>query len=607
MPWTDRFLDRLRPPEPGGPDPETQLAHIAALSQNARTTWFGLIGLLAFVGITLLAHRDAAFFTREATTTLPLLNVDIPVAAFFYTAPVLVAALYAYLHIYLIALWDPLAEVKPRIGADALADRAFPWLIAHMALRHRTRGRPEEEPCFEPRSMGWLIELVSLALGWLFGLVVLAGLWYRSMPVHDWRLTAVSGISLVFATLVGAASYRTMRDRMAGTGRAEAASPRSALHAWGSGLTLLVSALTLLTTGAISGPGGGTPMLLVPANLAEARLTPYPPDWKPFDLWLRDLRRAQGTGDPKQDPLIPTKEEILRWRLALARLAAPSLKGEDLRSANLENAFLPGADLRFTNLRGADLSGANLQGMNPSTADGLGFYDPTHTDLSDANLYGAQGQGAHLQNAKLRRADLRWAGLQGANLMFARMQYADLTQARLQGAIFDQSRLVGAKLASARLPGADLRSSLMIGADASSADMTGADLRTAQMQGAFMRETNLRGANCRGLILTGARVHSADLRCLDGSLVERQLKFAVGNDETTLPEPLKVWSCLDRATLGGQVLKTIEQARSYRPEAGVYFAGTPLQYTYRVFCEDGETPRKVGRWQKEEGELPSHP
>ena len=90
-------------------DHSQTLAHIAELSKNARATWFGLIGLLVFVGVTLLGHQDADFFAYGAETQLPLVNVTIPVTYFFVFAPVLVAALYIYLHLYLMNLWDALA------------------------------------------------------------------------------------------------------------------------------------------------------------------------------------------------------------------------------------------------------------------------------------------------------------------------------------------------------------------------------------------------------------------------------------------------------------------------------------------------------------------
>ncbi len=89
----NRIEQRLAEPAPA-PDPKILLDHIAQVSQNARATWFGLLGLLAFVGVTLLGHKDADFFAYGAETQLPLVNVTIPVKAFFVFAPALVAALY---------------------------------------------------------------------------------------------------------------------------------------------------------------------------------------------------------------------------------------------------------------------------------------------------------------------------------------------------------------------------------------------------------------------------------------------------------------------------------------------------------------------------------
>ena len=48
------------------------------------------MGLLAFVGVTLLGHEDADFFAKGAATQLPLVGITVPVEAFFLTAPVLV-------------------------------------------------------------------------------------------------------------------------------------------------------------------------------------------------------------------------------------------------------------------------------------------------------------------------------------------------------------------------------------------------------------------------------------------------------------------------------------------------------------------------------------
>ncbi len=73
MPKNNRTLDDILDPIAKGlastapepvpePDPEIILDHIAEVSKNARATWFGLLGLLVFVGVTLLGHKDADFF-----------------------------------------------------------------------------------------------------------------------------------------------------------------------------------------------------------------------------------------------------------------------------------------------------------------------------------------------------------------------------------------------------------------------------------------------------------------------------------------------------------------------------------------------------------------
>ncbi len=157
MPRLDDILDPIAKgltgtkPEPAPePNPQIILDHIAEVSKNARATWFGLLGLLAFVGVTLLAHKDAEFFAFGAETQLPLIGIKVPVKAFFYVAPVLVAAIYAYLHLYLMTLWDSLADAPAKIDGQPLSDRVFPWLISYAALWDRNRRRRDGSAAPDP-------------------------------------------------------------------------------------------------------------------------------------------------------------------------------------------------------------------------------------------------------------------------------------------------------------------------------------------------------------------------------------------------------------------------------------------------------------------------
>ena len=101
---------------PAYPDPmpanrKAQIERINQVSAMARTSWIVLLGYLAFIGVTLLAVEDADFFVPSRQTQLPLVNVSIPTASFFIFAPILAAALYIYLHIILLKLWDAIADV----------------------------------------------------------------------------------------------------------------------------------------------------------------------------------------------------------------------------------------------------------------------------------------------------------------------------------------------------------------------------------------------------------------------------------------------------------------------------------------------------------------
>ena len=128
------------------PEPP-QIARINQISLMTRTTWFGLLAYLAFVGVTLLGVQDADFFVPSRQTTLPLVNVDIPTRSFFLVAPVIGLALYTYLHLQLLKLWEVLAPpLGPRIGRDRLGDLIYPWLISDFGLWLRGDGAARDRP-----------------------------------------------------------------------------------------------------------------------------------------------------------------------------------------------------------------------------------------------------------------------------------------------------------------------------------------------------------------------------------------------------------------------------------------------------------------------------
>ena len=130
-------------------DPEKQIDRINEISAIARTSWLALLGYLAFIGISLLAVEDADFFVETRRTDLPLVGVTIPTYSFFFFAPILAAALYVYLQVHLLKLWDAIADAPSVIDGRPLGEHLHPWIANDHALVLKGSA-----PCVRARCVG---------------------------------------------------------------------------------------------------------------------------------------------------------------------------------------------------------------------------------------------------------------------------------------------------------------------------------------------------------------------------------------------------------------------------------------------------------------------
>jgi len=202
------------------------LERIEAITRNARATWFGLLGLLAFVMVTLLGVEDIDFFGYDRDTALPLVGVAVPTITFFVAAPILAAAVYAYFHFYLMKLWDALGRAPARVFNDPIGDLIHPWLLSDAALVLRDnlqirdddkairQERMANEGAAAIRPLRWVSALTSAALTWVAGWVTLGYAWVISWPAHEeWLSLLILGCFL-FSLWVGAASLWTIWVRV---------------------------------------------------------------------------------------------------------------------------------------------------------------------------------------------------------------------------------------------------------------------------------------------------------------------------------------------------------------------------------------------------------
>ncbi|MFK7881101.1 hypothetical protein [Roseobacter sp.] len=191
---------------------QDHLDRINALTRNARSTWFALLAALVFVGITLMEVEHIDLYGVDRATQLPLVNVEVPTPYFFVAAPILIAAIYGYFHLYLIRLWDALGAAPPRLNGIRLGDAVTPWLVTDAALHFRRRMRGDNAAM--PRTLEGGAMLLNFLLAWGFGLIVLYFLWRLSMPAREFWMTGIAASGFAISIVTGASSLAMMARRM---------------------------------------------------------------------------------------------------------------------------------------------------------------------------------------------------------------------------------------------------------------------------------------------------------------------------------------------------------------------------------------------------------
>lgn len=489
---------------------------------------FELYLAIAFGSVT---HRDLLL---ETPIKLPILNVDLPLVAFFLVAPVVFVIFHFYVFLQLYGLagkareYDGLLKQQVRIDADRqrLRQRLDMFLILQFLAgpkEQRTHfqgfslrliawvtlvGAPvlillQAQIVFLPYHLEWttwaqrLLLLIDIVVIWMFWNPVRS----QDAPILGGILTPIwngAGAVLTLCVLVFSACVATFPGEQVDDYRhkmlSEVASwPR--LHNW-------------LFAGAVDEASGkpeslfSNRLVLTDKGLVDADKIEQDEISRSFRgrnlrgavLNRADLRKADFTGALLNDAnLSSAKLQQARFGCAVSGEALTGTKKSDVvsrstprseRCASLQGAVLSGAQLQGAllneaQLQGAQLNGAQLQGASLDWAL-----------LQGALFSSAQMQGASLVGAQLQGADLSWAELQGAALDGAKLQGASLAGAQLQGAFLDWAELHGATLVSAQLNGASLDSvglqgALLVGAQLSRLSLIGAKVWRARGQTAF--------------------------------------------------------------------------------------------------------------------------
>ena len=361
-------------------DLPAEITRVNALTSNARNTWFALLGVLVFVGITLMGVKHVDFYGVNRATKLPLVDVAVPTRYFFYAAPLLTAAIYGYFHLYLLRLWDALSATEQVEGERPIGDVISPWLVTDAALFLRRWLRKKEPSCITPRAMEFPAMMLNFLLAWLFGLIILALLWHQSLTARSFTMSAFASLSFAISSVVGLASFIMLLRRM--NSKIVPALP-GVLWVMVQAILIFIWAGILLWFSLLRTEGSLEELAKI--DLSGRALVEKPSDWLPYDVAQKDFLAKWCAREEPQDCNSLTADETSRlteeWRLRrkaqIDALAKPDVNpiflvryrgmseeqrhmaianNLDLRRAILHDAFLPGM-----NLAAADLTEAQYQ------------------------------------------------------------------------------------------------------------------------------------------------------------------------------------------------------------------------------------------------------
>ncbi len=183
---------------------------VEEISKNARKIFLSMLLACVYSSLTIATTTDARLLTNSASSPLPIIGTEIPIAYFYWAAPFILIALYVYLHFYLQRLWKGLAGL-PAIFPDgkSLDEWAYPWLLNGLVRRHFERlktGRP---------LMAHMEEWATILLAWWVVPTTLLGFWLRYLPRHEWVGTWIH-VGLIVASVAAAITFyrsaaRTLR------------------------------------------------------------------------------------------------------------------------------------------------------------------------------------------------------------------------------------------------------------------------------------------------------------------------------------------------------------------------------------------------------------
>jgi uncharacterized protein YjbI with pentapeptide repeats len=483
-----------------------------------------VMSLLFYVILQVLSTTDLQLLMPQSVLKIPLLNLDLPVIAFYIVAPLLALATHYYLLVNLLSHSRRLFAWDEVVGGDGRVT-ASPFLLNQVILSNDDRN-----------IFACILKAITVGMVFILPLFALVLIQWRFSAYHSLEMTSYHFITVGFDVFfLFLYRHRITRKEM----QDEAYNSlwtMAKVHA-DAGL-LSFYKIPFVVIAPILG-------IAIAPIVRSFYIIPFVAGamllwilWKVFrvgrdldygDLFLKKLR--------KRINIFFNLDNIHVWVISLAavfNLVVTILVISFTIKTNWggESWIVPHLELKEQTLVASPPSDTIIQAylMTGKTKDdawkdyakGLDLHDRNlnlanfyKANLSKADLRDAHLEGAVLWDAHLEGADLEAAHLQGADLGAAHLEGAYLGDAHLEGADLGDAHLEGAYLGDAHLEGAYLMAAHLEGAYLGDANLEGADLGSAHLEGADLRSAHLEGANLSGASLAGAFMDESYLSCVE--------------------------------------------------------------------------------------------
>lgn len=492
------------------------LADVSNHVKYARTLFLTLIAACMYSWLSIWSASDVNIITNSSGLSLPIIDVTLPVIAFFTVTPCVLLAVYAYFLLYFQQLLERL-RLAPAVFPDGrtLDEQTDPWIILSFIRRHLTG----VEPKGRDKAQYYLI----VFLVWWLIPVTLLGFWQRYLVTHSMPPVFWLILWCVISIEVKQYFYELAGATMGGTEINQ--KPWHSLSRHRAGLALfcflvLVSGLTkwgcvlFLWQANLEGADLNNAFLsgydLQHANLYKATLVNADlsgADLSGADMKSANLENANCSGADF------TAANCFEANLECADLSLAILKQTNFSLAHLKEAIFSGADLSFASFIGADLRQANFEthvrmekkwnGKKGDVQEKKSDY-PTlfnRTDFSKSNLSGAlfgtnvSATEVNFSQAQFEDVDLSGAQIRGANFSAVQIAGGVFTKARFEGANFNSAKLSNVNFRFCFLKQADFSKAELIKVDFWDADLEDARFFETDMKQTILTDTHSEGAS----------------------------------------------------------------------------------------------------------------